>query len=591
MHEYQLLEILAVGFGLALLFGYFAHRLGLSPIVGYLLAGFLVGPQSPGFVADMSLAHQLSEAGVILLMFGVGLHFDMKDLLAVKGVSLPGAIIQSTVATACGALAATMLGFSLSSGILLGMGLSVASTVVLLRVLSDNGVLDTVHGHVAVGWLVVEDLFTVLILVLLPSLAVLLTGTEAVGAWPLVKAFGGAILRLVLLWVLVLVVGGRVVPWLLTQVVRTRSQELFTLTVLVAAFVTAVGSAVFFQASMALGAFLGGMVVGKSKVSHQAGADILPLRDAFAVLFFLSVGMLFDPRFFVQQPWLIVLCLIIVLVVKPLTAFLVVPVLGYSAHTGLTVAISLAQVGEFSFILAQQAQFLGIIPDVVYNVLVVCALISITLNPGFFRAIPKIEAALQRWPRVWKLLNARADKKALRDSERRLVSGEGAALTEAEEKALAVVVGYGPTGKSVAHALMAQHITPVVIDLNVDTVNQLNEKERWVIFGDSTKREILLAAGIEKAQYLIITLPMLEHTAATATMAKMLNPDIRILVRARFLGDGDLLQQIGVSGIAFEEEEVAHALTVLLLEDLQRCRQGQCADVADSGSGGQPAGV
>lgn len=590
MHEYQLLEILAVGFGLALLFGYCAHRLGLSPIVGYLLAGFLVGPQSPGFVADMSLAHQLSEAGVILLMFGVGLHFDMKDLLAVKGVSLPGAIIQSTVATACGALAATMLGFSLSSGVLLGMGLSVASTVVLLRVLSDNGVLDTVHGHVAVGWLVVEDLFTVLILVLLPSLAVLLTGTEAIGVWPLAKAFGGAILRLVLLWVLVLVVGGRVVPWLLTQVVRTRSQELFTLTVLVAAFATAVGAAVFFQASMALGAFLGGMVVGKTKVSHQAGADILPLRDAFAVLFFLSVGMLFDPRFFVQQPWLIVLCLIIVLIVKPVTAFLVVPALGYSAHTGLTVAISLAQVGEFSFILAQQAQFLGIIPDVVYNVLVVCALISITLNPGFFRAIPKIEAALQRWPRVWRMLNSRADKKALQDSERKL-DGEASSLPEAEEKALAVVVGYGPTGKSVAHALMAQNITPVIIDLNVDTVNRLNEKERRAIFGDSTKREILLAAGIERAQYLIITLPMLDHTAGTATMAKTLNPDIRILVRARFLGDGDLLEQIGVSGIAFEEEEVAHALTVLLLDDLQRCGQGQCVGVVDSGSDGQPAGV
>ena len=312
MHEYQLLEILAMGFSLALLFGYIAYRLGLSPIVGYLLAGFLVGPQSPGFVADMGLANQLSEAGVILLMFGVGLHFNMKDLFAVKGVAIPGAILQSTATTICGIYSASWLGLPLLSGVMLGIGLSVASTVVLLRVLTDNNLLDSVDGHVAIGWLVVEDLLTVLVLVMLPSIATVLQGGQEVGVSSIALALGGASLRLIALWVLVLVVGGRIVPWLLVKIVRTRSQELFTLTVLVAAFATAVGSAVFFEASMALGAFLGGMVVGKSTVSRQAGVDLLPMRDAFAVLFFLSVGMLFSPAFLVDNLGLAILCLVIV---------------------------------------------------------------------------------------------------------------------------------------------------------------------------------------------------------------------------------------------------------------------------------------
>jgi CPA2 family monovalent cation:H+ antiporter-2 len=575
MHEYSLLEILAVGFALALVFGCLAHRVGLSPIVGYLLAGFLVGPQSPGFVADLGLAQQLSEAGVILLMFGVGLHFDLKDLMAVKGVSLPGALIQSAVATVCGALAAGLLGFALSSGLMLGLGLAVASTVVLLRVLTDNGALDTPQGHVAVGWLVVEDLFTVLILVLLPSLAVVLSGTESLDLRTFAKAVGGAVLRLGLLWALVLVAGGRVVPWLLTQVVRTRSRELFTLAVLVAAFATAVGAAVFFQASMALGAFLGGMVIGKTKVSHQAGADLLPLRDAFAVLFFLSVGMLFKPAFILEQPLLIVLCLLIVLVIKPLVALLVVTLLGYSVHTGLTVATALAQVGEFSFILAQQAQALGLVSDMVYNVLVVCALVSITLNPGYFRAIPGIEGALRRRPGLWKMLNARTEAREKRDSRRKLVA-PAAAANEPQGRT-AVVVGYGPTGKSVAKALAEQHITPVIIDLNVDTVNELNAKERRAVFGDATKREVLLAAGIEQAGYLVLTLPMLDYTVAAATMAKSLNPELRILVRARFVNDSPILQTVGVDGIALEEEEVARALTALLLDDMERCADGRCA--------------
>ena len=569
MHEYTLLEILAAGFALALVFGYLALRLKLSPIVGYLLAGFLVGPQSPGFVADANLAAQLSEAGVILLMFGVGLHFKLEDLLAVKGVSLPGAVLQSAVATAAGAWAAVSLGLSLTAGLMLGMGLAVASTVVLLRVLGDNNMINTIHGHVSIGWLVVEDLFTVFILVLLPSVAGFMGGAEtgsSVEALSVLKALGWAALNLIALWVTVMVVGGRVIPWLLTHIVRTRSQELFTLTVLVGAFATAVGAAVFFHASMALGAFLGGMVIGKTELSHQAGADLLPLRDAFAVLFFLSVGMLFDPGFLLEQPLLIAICLGIVLLLKPLAAMLAVTVLGYSTYTGLTVAISLAQVGEFSFILAQQAQYLGLIPDAVYNVLVACALVSITVNPGLFRTIPKIEAALKKRENLWHFLNARAETRALKANDAHTVQRPEPGRS-ASDSTIALVAGYGPAGQSVAQALSDRGLTPVVIDLNLDTVNSLTSEGKRAIFGDASKRDILLAAGIECAAYLVITVPVTADAAATAAAARSLNPDIRILARTRFLGENELLRHAGVAAIAFEEEEVAKSLAAMVLGD------------------------
>jgi len=444
MHHYHLLEILAVGFTAALIFGYIAQRVGLSPIVGYLLAGFLVGPQSPGFVANQELAVELSEAGVILLMFGVGLHFNLKDLMAVKEVALPGAVVQSLAATFCGIIVASLFGLSTSEGLILGLGLAVASTVVLLRVLTDNNVLNTIHGHVAIGWLIVEDIFTVLVLVLLPALASILLGAQALNFVNLLQALLFAILKLAILWVLILAVGGRIVPWLLGKIVRTRSQELFTLTILVVAFLTAVAAAYLFDASFALGAFLGGMVVGKSNVSHQAGADLIPLRDAFAVLFFLSVGMLFDPMFLIQEPWLVLAALIIVLVVKPITAILVVSGLGYSVRTALTVATGLAQVGEFSFILAHAGQSLGLISQSVYNILVACALVSIALNPWIVRKVPTLEESLQQHEFLWKILTYRAEKRAqaLRDAAQSEVD-----LEKLADPTTAVVVGFGPTGK------------------------------------------------------------------------------------------------------------------------------------------------
>ncbi|MDR3124772.1 MAG: cation:proton antiporter [Endomicrobium sp.] len=560
---------MAVGFTLSLTFGFITQKLGLSSIVGYLLAGFLIGPSSPGFVADYSLAFQLSEAGVILLMFGVGLHFKTDDLFAVKGVAIPGAIIQSTVATIFGVFLGALLGIDFKSALILGLGLAVASTVVLLRVLEDNDVLNTVHGHVAVGWLVVEDILTVLILVILPSLSVILSNssTASLGTIEIFKAIGIALIRIFLLWLLVIEGGRRVVPWFLSKIVKTRSQELFTLAVLVIAFVTAVIAAFVFQTSFALGAFLGGMVVGKSKLSHQAGADILPLRDAFAVLFFLSVGMLFDWTFIIDYPLLVYTCLIVVLLIKPLTALVVVCILGYSTRTALTVAAGLAQVGEFSFILAQEAKRLDLVGDLVYNSIVICAIVSITLNPSIFKKIPSFERFLRSKSKIWKILNFSVNKKCNKVNE---IAKNLLPTEELLSEKVAIVIGYGPTGKEVTQALIKQDIKSVIIEVNIDTVNSLSSQGQAVIYGNSTRKDILIAAGIKKANYLIITVPSLNITLETASLASSLNPKTRIIVRARFLDHKEKLKQLGIAAIAFEEEEVAKALTSLVLDDLEQ---------------------
>jgi CPA2 family monovalent cation:H+ antiporter-2 len=571
MHEYHLLEIMAVGFTLALAFGFITQKLGFSSIVGYLLAGFFIGPASPGFVANYGLAFQLSEAGVILLMFGVGLHFKIDDFIAVRSVAVPGAIIQSAIATVCGTLAGIALGLNLKSALILGFGLAVASTVVLLRVLNDNDILSTVHGHVAVGWLVVEDILTVLILVVLPSLITILSDAgNAIGSIEIFKAIGIALLRLVLLWILVMEGGGRFVPWLLSKIAKTHSGELFTLTILVIAFLTAVLAAVVFQSSFALGAFLAGMVVGKSKLSHQVGADILPLRDAFAVLFFLAVGMLFDFKFIVEYPLLICVCLGIVLLVKPLTAIFAVSALGYSVKTALTVASGLAQIGEFSFILAQEAKRLNLAGDVVYNTIIVCSIVSITLNPSLFKKVPAIEKFLYSRKKLWKILNFATDRRRSKGSKNKEIAKNFLPTEECLAQKIAVVVGYGPTGKKIVNALIEYGVKSIVVETNIDTVNNLSSQGQMVIYGDSTKKNILLAAGVKSADYLIITVPSLQVTLETASLTSALNQKTRILVRARFLDNKETLKQIGISGIVFEEEEVSNALTSLLLDDLEK---------------------
>jgi len=571
MQEYQLLEIIAIGFTFALIFGFITQKLGLSSIIGYLIAGFFIGPFSPlpmSFAENSDLALQLSETGIILLMFGVGLHFKMDNLIAVKDVAIPGAIIQTTITTICGTLAGTALGLDLISGLILGLGLAVASTVVLSKILNDNNIFNTIQGYATVGWLVVEDILTVFILVILPNLPEILSNSSSAAAG-IFKPIGITLFRITILSLLIMKFGGRFVPWFLSKIAKTRSQELFTLTVLVIAFATAVLAAFVLKTSLALGAFLGGMIVGKSKVSHQAGADILPLKDTFGILFFLAVGMLLNIKFALENIVLICTCLAIILFIKPLAAIFTVSILGYSARTALTIAMGLSQIGEFSLILAQEARRLGFSKgnDIVYNAIVICSIVSIALNPPVFKKIPKIEKFLQSKKKLWNILNFVADRKG---NQSKTIVKNLLPTKEYLSQKTAIVVGYGPTGKKVTQTLKNNNINQIIIETNIDTVNFISSQKQAVIYGNSAKRDILLAAGIKSADYLIITIPNLNATLETVSTASALNSKTRILVRARFLDSMDSLKQAGVSGIAFEEEEVSNALTSLLLDDLEK---------------------
>ena len=564
MHDYQLLEILAIGFALALLFGYLAQRIGLSPIVGYLLAGFLAGPQSPGFVADPAWANQLSEVGVILLMFGVGLHFDLSELASARKTIVPTMLLKAGIMLAVGIGIASQVGFTFAEGVILGVGLSVASTVVAMRVFSENNLKGTVPEQLTVASLVVEDILMVLCLVLLPNLAGVLKGTESLEFYPLLLIFGTALLKLALLGGGVIIIGGRLVPWFLKKIARTHSQELFTLTILVVAFITAVGGSYFFNASFALGAFLGGMVVGKSETSHQAGANLLPLRDAFSVLFFLSVGMLFQPDFLFTEFQTVIITILAILLIKPLISLICLLGFGYSVHAALLVGIGLGQIGEFSFILSQMAMSLGLISPDISGLFIVSAMGTITLNPLLFKAIPKIEAFLKSKPALWKFLSSPSEKKLKAKRPQNEID-----LSKLEKPITAIVVGFGPTGKQITRILRRKGITPIIVDMNVDTVEDLDAIGIATIYGDASKSEVLLAAGLGTAQYIIITVPNAVATTAVAITAKALNPEVRVFARIRFLKDGEILDQMGIEGLAVEEREVATTLAQKLLVDLE----------------------
>ena len=563
-HEAPLVTTIAAAFVSALLLGVLAKRVGLSPIVGYLLAGVVIGPYTPGFVGDTALAAQLAEIGVVLLMFGVGLHFHPKDLLEVREIALPGALLQSGAATLLGLATGVAFGWAPGEGLVLGLALSVASTVVLIRVLEDQQLLSTIHGHVAVGWLIVEDILTVAVLVTIPAFAdISVVGEGAASrSGSLAASLGLAMAKLAVLVALVFVAGSRVIPWILEQVARLRSRELFTLTVLAVAVAIATGSALFFGASMALGAFLAGMVVGQSALSHQAAADALPLRDAFAVLFFVSVGMLFEPSFLLREPLLVLATLAIVLVGKPLAAVAVVAVLGYSVRTALTVALGLAQVGEFSFILGSLARQHGLLPSAGENVLVACALVSISVNPLLMRSLDGLEAWLRRRPTFWRLLTFRGDRRSaeLNAGVARQVATHGGAL--------AIVVGYGPVGRAVDRLIRQAGMESVVIDSNPDTVAALARGGRVALYGDATRREILKQAGVDRAGYLIVTLPHSVNRGPLIAAARELNPSLQILVRARYLRERRELEQAGATAACFEEAEAAVGLSERFLRAL-----------------------
>lgn len=558
-HDISLITTVAAGLGLALVLGFLAARLKLPALVGYLLAGVLIGPGTPGFVADMSIAAQLSEIGVMLLMFGVGLHFSIDDLMAVRKIALPGAIAQMAAATALGMGVAHWWGWSLGAGLVFGLSLSVASTVVLLKALESRGAVDTMNGRIAIGWLIVEDLAMVLVLVLLPALAGPLGG-QASGApgdsAALWMTLGRTLLQVVVFVALMLVVGRRVFPWLLWQVTKTGSRELFTLCVVAAAVTIAYGSAALFGVSFALGAFFAGMVLRESEFSHRAAQDSLPLRDAFAVLFFVGVGMLFEPRVLVEQPLQVLAVVGIIVFGKSLAAAAVVLLFRYPLNTALTVSASLAQIGEFSFILAGLGVSLKLLPAEGPSLILAGALISIALNPLVFKTIEPVQRWLRRHSEVARKLEARDDPLA-----------ELPADTEAKYLARQVViVGHGRVGQHVAAALDQAGVPYVVADQNRERVEALRAQGCAAVLGDASDPAVLIQAHIARARMLVIAVPDTVGVRRMMEVARTLNPGIQIVVRSHSEEQAERLRDDGAAQVFLGERELAQAMARYVLD-------------------------
>ncbi|CUI17598.1 Sodium/hydrogen exchanger-family protein [Candidatus Protochlamydia naegleriophila] len=533
-YNLKIVLILAIGFSLASLLGYFTQRLKLSPILGYLLAGYIIGPYSPGFVADITVSEQLAEIGVVLMLFGVGLHLKWEDLVNVRNIAVPGAIGQTLVAATCGALLVYSIGWPIEVGIIVGLAIGVASTVVLVRVLSDNHLLDTVEGHVAIGWLIVEDILTVLVLILLPVLATLSSEGQLLVS-QFFETIGWAIAKFFLLAILMFTLGRKVVSFILMHIARLRSHELFTLTLLALTFVIATASAVIFGTSIALGAFIAGMVIGQTHVKHQASANALPMKDAFAVIFFLTVGMIFNPTAITENWVFFIGVLIIVLIIKPLAAFLIVWVMRYPLKVALTVALALAQIGEFSFILGEEAIKFHLLPDEGYDIIVACALISISLNPLIFRGVNFLHSSIG-------------------SSETLSLPSDNLLSMPTFHPLSAVIVGFGPLGRGVAEALHQLNFNVTVIDQNVDTIAFLRDAQQRGVFGDATNPTILEEAHIEEADLLLITVPSLHTTINIIEVVQPLNPGLKILARSHYLTDHQKLQDLNIESICSEEE-------------------------------------
>ena len=561
-HETTLITTIVAGLVLAFGGGFVASKLKLPPLVGYLLAGVAVGPFTPGFVADQELAMQLAEIGVILLMFGVGLHFSIKDLLAVRRIAIPGAVGQIAFATALGAGMAYLWGWSFGAGLVFGLALSVASTVVLLRALEERSSLDSDNGRIAVGWLIVEDLAMVLTLVLLPEFAGALGGTPQGGAGQLggdnflltlALTFG----KLALFLGLMLIVGTRSIPWLLEQVARTGSRELFTLSVLATALGIAFGSAELFGVSFALGAFFAGVVLSESDFSHQAAADSLPLQDAFAVLFFVSVGMLFDPSILVREPLAVLAVVVVIVVGKSLAAFGIVLAFGYPASTALTVSASLAQIGEFSFILAGLGVALGLLPPEGRDLILAGALLSITLNPLVFLGFDWLADWLQRHPSLLGRIERRGDETLS------TLPDETAGPSDH-----AVIVGYGRVGSTVGKALKSQGLPVVVIERDRRRVEALRARGVPAVYGDAATPGVLGAAGADQARLIVIATPEGYQTRRIIERVRILNPRIDIAVRTHNESEVAYLERQGVGVAIMGERELAFGLIDYALRSL-----------------------
>ncbi|MBP5991348.1 MAG: Kef family K(+) transporter [Piscinibacter sp.] len=559
-HELALINTIAAALGLALVLGFVAARLRLPALVGYLAAGIVIGPFTPGFVADAALAAQLAEIGVMLLMFGVGLHFSLDDLLQVKRVAVPGAVVQMAAATAMGAAMASAWGWDLGAALVFGISLSVASTVVLLKALEAKGAVDTVNGRIAVGWLVVEDLAMVLVLVLLPALAPMLRGGGGAGIdAELWLTLARTLLAVAAFVALMLVLGRRLFPWLLWQVARTGSRELFTLCVVAAAVTIAFGSARLFGVSFALGAFFAGMVLRESEFSHRAAEESLPLRDAFAVLFFVSVGMLFDPRVMVERPLQVLAVVAVIVVGKSLAAGALVLLLRYPLNTALTVSASLAQIGEFSFILAALGVSLQLLPPEGQSLIVAGALISIALNPLTFSCTSPFE----RWILA---RSALARRLAQRDDP----LAELPAHTEARYLARQVVlVGHGRVGRRIALALREAGTACVVVDANRERVEELRAQGLPAVSGDAAEPAVLIQAHIAQAALLLIAVPDALGVRRMIETARTLNPQVQVAVRSHNADEANRLAAEGGARVFLGEEELAQSMLRHALATMQ----------------------
>lgn len=557
-HNISLITTIAAAFGAALILGLLAERLKVPALVGYLLAGILIGPATPGFVADIHIASQLSEIGIMLLMFGVGLHFSPDDLLAVRRVAVPGAAVQMGVTTVLGMLIAGWWGWSFGGGLIFGLSLACASTVVLLKSLETRGQLNTTNGRIAVGWLVVQDLATVLVLVLLPPLAGVLGGPVAVAAnaKPLWVTIGQTLLQVSAFIALMMVVGRRALPWLLWQVARTGSRELFTLSVIASAIGIAYGASAIFSVSFALGAFFAGSVMRESEFSHRAAQESLPLRDAFSVLFFVSVGMMVDPAILMNQPLRVLGVVLIIIFSNALAALALVVALRYPLNTALTVAASLGQIGEFSIILAGLGLSLGLLPAEGMSLVLAGVLLSIGLNSFLLSAV----APCQRWLLANSALARRLERREApfaelpMSTERKYLQGQ------------VVLVGYGRVGRRIAKALDARGIPYVVVERNRELVEELRSNGGVAVSGNAAEPAVLIQAHIANAAMLVIASPDTFDVRQMAQTARALNPGIEIIVRTHNEEESALLKNEGIGLVFFGEEELAKGMTSHVLD-------------------------
>jgi CPA2 family monovalent cation:H+ antiporter-2 len=574
-HDIPLITTIAAALGFGLVFGFIATRLKLPALVGYLAAGILIGPATPGFAADTVLAGQLAEIGVMLMMFGVGLHFSLDDLWEVRRIALPGAILQIAAATGMGMALAHWWGWSLGGGLVFGLALSVASTVVLLRALEERGILDSFNGRIAVGWLVVEDLVTVLVLVLLPPLASSLGGAApddghavadaaAAAATPLWQTLAITFGKVGGFIAFMMLIGRKLFPWLLWQVARTGSRELFTLCVIAAAVGIAYGATKLFGISFALGAFFAGMVLRESELSHRAAEESLPLRDAFAVLFFVSVGMLFEPAIVTEQPLKLLAVVAIIVFGKSIAAYLLVIVLRYPLRTALTVSASLAQIGEFSFILAALGISLKLMPHEGQSLILAGAIISIALNPLVFAAVKPLE----RWFGRNDGLAAKFDRSTDPLAELPMT------VPQEHLHDQVVLVGYGRVGRRIAAALTAQRIPFVVAEQNRELVDQLRRDGIPAVAGNAGEPAVLIQAHIARARMLVIATPDTFHVRSMVETARALNPNIKTVVRTHSEEEAELLRNERAGKIFIGEHELANGMAEYVSEEFAHAQKG-----------------